>query len=124
MCLIVSAGAKDFINGQPASLEDCQDDHIFPKSDFKNEPLVNCILNRTLISSESNKIKGRKWPSVYLPLFLENHGGEEQCLRQTLHSHLISEEAQKAMERDDFQGFVECRRRTFLNEMVKRVRGD
>lgn len=120
MCLIVLAGAKDFINGQPAVLKDCQDDHIFPKSEFKSDSRVNCILNRTLISS--NQIKGSKRPSVYLPLFLKEHGGEEQRLRQTLHSHLISEEAQQAMGRDDFQAFIDCRQRTFLSEIVKRVR--
>lgn len=119
MCLIVSAGAKDFINGQPAALKDCQDDHIFPKSEYKKYPQVNCILNRTLISS--NQIKGSKKPSAYLPLFLEGHGGEEPRLRQTLQSHLISEEAQQAMECDDFSAFIESRRKTLLTEMNKRV---
>nr|MBC7245343.1 DUF262 domain-containing protein [Chloroflexota bacterium] len=121
MCLIVLAGGRDFINGQPAVLKTCQDDHIFPRSEYKSEAQVNCILNRTLISS--NQIKGNKKPSVYLPLFLKEHGGDKERLRQTLQSHLISEEAQQAMERDDFQTFIECRRRTFLNEIVNRVRG-
>lgn len=121
MCLIVVAGARDFINGQPATLKDCQDDHIFPKSEYKNESQVNCILNRTLISS--NPIKGSKKPSVYLPLFLKEHGEDKEHLRQTLQSHLISEEAQQAMEEDDFQAFIESRRRTLLNEIARRVGG-
>lgn len=124
ICLIVRAGARDFINGQPASLKECQDDHIFPKSRFKSEPQINCILNRTLISSESNKIKSDKRPSTFLPLFLEKHGGNPERLRATLESHLISEEAQKAMEADDFHGFIESRKRSFLGEIAKHVRGE
>lgn len=120
ICLIVRAGARDFINGQPASLKECQDDHIFPKSRFKTEPQINCILNRTLISS--NQIKGDKKPSVYLPLLLEKHGGNQERLRATLQSHLISEEAQRAMEGDDFRGFLEARRHAFLSEIAKHVR--
>lgn len=121
MCLIARAGARDFISGQPASLKECQDDHIFPKSKFKTEPQINCILNRTLISS--NQIKGDKKPSVYLPLLLEKHGGSQERLRATLQSHLISEEAQRAMEADDFRGFIEARRRALLGEIAKHVRG-
>lgn len=124
MCLIVIAGAKDFINGQPASLKDCQDDHIFPKAEYRHEPRVNCILNRTLISSQSNRIKSSRKPSQYLPLFLQEHGGEQQRLVLTLRSHLISEEAQQALERDDFQTFIQHRKRTMLKEILKRVQGD
>ncbi|MGB4705291.1 MAG: DUF262 domain-containing protein [Candidatus Saccharicenans sp.] len=122
MCLVALAGARDFINGQAASLKDCQDDHIFPKSEFKNEPQVNCILNRTLISS--NQIKGSKKPSVYLPIFLKEHGGDKKRLRMTLQSHLISEEAQQAMEKDDFRAFIKARERTFLKEVANRVSGN
>lgn len=121
ICLIVRAGARDFINGQPASLKECQDDHIFPRSKFKTEPQVNCILNRTLISS--NQIKSDKKPSEYLPLLLEKHGKDPERLRKTLQSHLISEEAQRAMEKDDFRGFIELRKRAFLSEIAKHVRG-
>lgn len=121
MCLIARAGAKDFINGQPATLKDCQDDHIFPKSEYRKEPWVDSILNRTLISS--NQIKGSKKPSVYLPLFLKGHGGDRERLRATLQSHLISEEGQKAMEAEDFGAFIEARRITFLSEVAKHVMG-
>ncbi len=122
MCLIVLAGARDFINGQPPSLKDCQDDHIFPRSRYKSERGVDCIINRTLISS--NQIKGNKKPSEYLPLFLESHGGGMERLRQTLRSHLISEEAYQAMLRDDFRVFLASRQRTILEEMYRRVRGE
>jgi len=124
MCLIVKAGAKDFINGQAAVLAECQDDHIFPKAKYQHEPLVNSILNRTLISSTSNQIKSNKRPSEYLPLFLEKHGGDKERLQGTLNSHLIPEEAQRAMERDDFSAFIQARERAFQEEIARRVRGD
>jgi len=124
MCLIVKTGAKDFINGQAAVLAECQDDHIFPRARYRHEPLVNSILNRTLISSTSNQIKSDRRPSEYLPMFLEQHGGNTDRLRDTLNSHLISEEAQQAMERDNFSAFLQARKQTFQQEIARRVRGD
>jgi len=121
MCLIVLTGAKDFINGQAANLMECEDDHIFPKSEFRNKQ-VNSILNRTLISANSNRVKGNKKPSEYLPLFLQGHGNEEGRLLQTLQSHLISREAYEAMKSDDFDRFIRCRRQAFLQELQKRLR--
>jgi hypothetical protein len=124
MCLIVLAGAKDFINGQAAVLAECQDDHIFPKAKYQHESLVNSILNRTLISSTSNQIKSNKHPSEYLRLLLEKHERDEERLRSTLNSHLISDEAQRAMERDDFPAFIEARKLTLQEEITRRVKGD
>jgi len=124
MCLVVRAGAKDFINGQAAVLAACQDDHIFPKAKYQHEALVNSILNRTLISSTSNQIKSNRHPSEYLPLLLGKHEGNEQRLRSTLNSHLISEEAQRAMEHDDFPAFIEARKLALQKEIARRVKGD
>src|SRR6266571_3129526 len=116
MCLVVLEGARDFINGQPAVLKNCQDDHIFPRSKFGGkERNVNAILNRTLISS--NQIKSDKRPSEFLPVILKEHGGDSNRLRQTLSSHLISETAHHAMERDDFDGFVAARRAMFQDHI-------
>jgi len=124
MCLIVRAGAKDFINGQAATLTECQDDHIFPRTKYQHETLVNSILNRTLISSTSNQIKSNKRPSEYLPLFLQQHGGNKERLQATLNSHFIPEEAQKAMEHDDFSAFIAARKLAFQKEIAQRVKGD
>lgn len=124
MCLIVCAGAKDFINGQAAVLAECQDDHIFPKAKYHQQAKVNSILNRTLISSTSNQIKGHKMPSDYLGLFLEKHGGDEMRLQATLNSHLISEGAREAMERNDFDAFVKARQAALQREIARRVKGD
>lgn len=121
ICLIVKAGAKDFITGQSVSLAECHDDHIFPKSVFEDSR-INCVLNRTLISSDSNQVKSNKKPSEYLRSFLEKNAGDKERLCEILRSHLISEEAQKAMENDDFDSFIRLRKDTFLNEIEKHIR--
>ncbi|MGB9898221.1 GmrSD restriction endonuclease domain-containing protein [Thermanaerothrix sp.] len=124
MSLIVLAGAKDFINGQTANLKECHDDHIFPKSIYKNHPDVDSILNRTLISKTSNERKSNKKPSEYLPIFLEAHGNDPERLRRTLESHLISEEALQAMKQDNFEAFLEARKKIFFSEIKKRIQGE
>jgi len=123
MCLIVKAGARDFSTGQPAKFSTCDDDHIFPKSKYKQQKYVDSILNRTLISSSSNKCKASKQPSEYLKLFLEKHGGDIQRLQETLDSHLITEQSRQAMENDDFDAFIEARKQAFLHEINRYVRG-
>lgn len=123
MCLIVQTGARDFINGQAAPLLECQDDHIFPKSIFGREKSVNSILNRTLISASSNQIKGKSRPSEYISKFLRMHGNEVDRFLKTLNSHLIPEEAIRAMERDDFSNFIELRKAAIKKEIIRRVKG-
>jgi len=113
--MVVLKGARDFINRQVANLMKCQDDHIFPRDVFGKHPYIDCILNRTLIST--NQVKGAKRPSEYLPLVLREHGGDEAKVKQTLETHLISEAAYEAMWRDDFDSFLEERKKSFLEEI-------
>lgn len=121
ICLVVLEGARDFIDGQPANLNECQDDHIFPQSKFSKQGNVNVILNRTLISS--NQVKGDKKPSEFLPLILKKHGGDPSRLQHTLNTHLISEKARKAMEEDDFEAFVEARHQLFRARIQQKLSG-
>lgn len=125
MCLIALRGAKDFCNGQPADLHKCDDDHIFPRSKYKGYEIVNAIVNRTLISPESNRdIKRAKKPADYLPIFLAKHGGSEVRLRQTLGSHFITEEGLKAMRSGadgDIKAFIRARQETLITEIQKRT---
>ena len=122
MCLIVRAGARDFSTGQPAEFSTCDDDHIFPKSKYKQQRYVDSVLNHTIISSSSNKCKASKLPSEYLKQFLEKHGGDVQRLQETLDSHLITEQARQAMENDNFDAFIEARKRTLLEEINRHVK--
>jgi len=124
MSLIVRAGARDFLDGQPAVLSECQDDHVFPKSKFHDQRFIHSILNRTLISSRSNQVKLNKRPSEYLSELLAKHGGDQERLRATLRSHLIFDDAVAAMERDDFDAFLEARNKAIWAEINRHVRGE
>lgn len=116
MCLIVRSGARDFISGVPASLSECHDDHIFPKSKYlKIKNNVNSILNRTLISEKSNIMKSDKIPSIFIPLFIDQHGKDIERFLQTLNSHLIPPEALQALLNDNFDDFIKLRQQSFQN---------
>ena len=71
--LIVLNGALDFKTGQPPQFykEKVQDDHIFPKSKYK----VNSVINRTLIST--NAAKGDLDPSKYFNERIKDYGKEK-----------------------------------------------
>ncbi|GIX46088.1 MAG: hypothetical protein KatS3mg131_0299 [Candidatus Tectimicrobiota bacterium] len=114
MCLIARQGARDFLTGQPADLHTCQDDHIFPRRYG-----AETILNRTLISKETNNRKRDKSPSAFLRECLAGHGNDESRLRATLRSHFIREDAYQAMQRDDLQDFLACRQRALTAAVGK-----
>ena len=121
MCLVVLRGAKDFCTGQMVPLNECQDDHIFPKSKYKTHKRVNSLLNRTLIFGNCNKRKTDKLPSEFLPMFLESHGGDAQRLRETLLSHFIPDEARETLERDDLDAFMLAREKEFVADIKRRI---
>jgi hypothetical protein len=70
-CLLAMRNARDWKRGESIQLQELQDHHIFPKAYLKRKGLtekvpVNTILNRTLISDETNgKIKD-KAPAEYI----------------------------------------------------------
>jgi len=114
MGLVVHKGARDFLTGQPAKLSECQDDHIFPRSEYEDDFPVDKFLNRTLISIDTNGPKG-KWaekPSIFMQRCLKNHLNDEKKLMETLESHLISRQAYEFLKIDDFNGFITERERT------------
>ena len=70
-CLLAIRGARDWRRGGNIQLQDLQDHHIFPQDYLKSHGLekrvlVKSIVNRTLISDETNgKIKNKS-PADYL----------------------------------------------------------
>ena len=112
--LIVLKGALDFKTGQPPQFdrEKVQDDHIFPKSIYKE----NRILNRTLISTNSSK--GSKKPSQYFSELLKQHGKDK--LIKILESHLIPAEALPDLLNDKLDTFMEKRKKAIIEEIRKR----
>jgi hypothetical protein len=122
ICLITLADVKDFHTGQKPALTSYEDDHLFPKSKFKDNLQVDYVMNRTLIDKTTNslKVKGAKKPSEYLELFAKNLGSED-ALKEILETHLIDNKAYEAMKRDNLEDFIEARRAVILDEVKARL---
>lgn len=109
-CLLAIRGARDWRRGEAIQLQDLEDHHIFPKDYLKKHGInkkvaVNSIINRTLISDETNgKIKNSA-PADYLASKTIFSNGPTQDL---LSPHFIDASAIKAMRAasDDLKGDV------------------
>lgn len=114
--LIVLEGALDFETGQPPqfSVDKINDDHIFPKSVYKE----NRILNRTLIST--NKRKSDKLPSVYFTERQRQHGKDN--LKEILRSHLIPEHALESLLNKDLTAFMDSRKASIIEKISQRMK--
>lgn len=125
LSLIVLNGAKDFITGQPPEYNRLNDHHIFPKGQIENIELdkkenINSVLNRTLISEDSNlKGKTKKLPREYLKE-IEKNIGKEQLLKN-LQSHFINERCYEHMLDNNFKDFIKERSKLINAEIIKRV---
>jgi len=122
MCLVALQGARDFLTGQSADLNRCQDDHIFARAAFGKHHAVNSIFNRTLISTKTNQQKRDKKPSEFLKVCLRHHGNDDTRLNETLQSHFISTDGRDAMSRDDFDAFLTARGKAFTAEVERRLK--
>jgi hypothetical protein len=113
--MIVLRGSLDFKTGQPPQFgkEKIQDDHIFPKSVYHMDQIVN----RTLIST--NAQKSDKKPSEYFKQRLDEHGKKK--LEEILESHIIPADALDYLLNDDLPNFLEKRKQTILGELRERL---
>ena len=72
LCLVALKGARDFFTGDTIELHQLDDHHIFPVSFLKShglpKDLRNSILNRTLISSDTNRRLNRCQETLYVYL--------------------------------------------------------
>lgn len=118
--IIFKNKATDFRSGRAMSLsanhgENIDVHHIFPKKycehkGFKSE-ICDSILNKTPISSETNKIIGQKAPSIYIKEF-ENQGNGFLQINDSFASHFIDAELCRA---DDFDAFIVDRAKKFFD---------
>lgn len=129
LAAVVRHGARDFHRVErldPKLLEEERIDvhHVFPRR-FLGERyparLVNSVLNQTLINARTNRSIGPRAPSQYLDVI--EKGLKTGRLVEVLRSHLISEEAETTMRRDDFEGFLRAREATIAAEIEKLTRG-
>lgn len=101
-CILALNGAEDWKFGEAIALHDLNDHHIFPQSYLqkrglegkKNQAARNTILNRTLISEETNQIIKAKAPAKYLhsdEVFPSGYKGQVE-------PHFVTDSALTAME--------------------------
>ena len=111
MCLVVRAGAYDYLSGQPPQFvaSKVEDDHIFPKSRYFDDS----VLNRTLISS--NQQKSAQDPGVFFAA-LENINGRQKTL-SILMTHFITEAGFEALLKNDTRAFLDARRGRLQSEL-------
>lgn len=70
-CLLALQGARDWRRGENIQLQVLQDHHIFPRAYLSRHSVtkrsaVNTVVNRTLISDETNQKIGGRAPAEYL----------------------------------------------------------
>ncbi|KYH33087.1 GmrSD restriction endonuclease domain-containing protein [Neomoorella mulderi] len=118
--LVAIQGAKDFQADDAIEFHALDDHHIFPraflasvkdaegKSKYQN-PDINTVLNRTLISQATNRRISRMKPSDYLAKLVPLERKQE-----IMATHLIDEAALMAMERDDYEGFLQAREKRIM----------
>lgn len=123
LCLVALKGAKDFYSGDAIALHELDDHHIFPKSHLRDwgyqQDERNTILNRTLISRQTNReFIHSDPPSAYVREMERLHGVEGT--KRILATHLIDEQAYSAMTRDDYEAFLDARENTIMAEIAAR----
>ncbi|MGO9233030.1 MAG: DUF262 domain-containing protein [Methylocella sp.] len=123
--LLIQSGAREFLTDEPISFRTYEEEkidihHIFPQDWCKRNEIerkrMDCIINKTAISSGTNRSIGGVAPSKYL-LSLEKRGQiAASKMVDILSTHLISCEALRA---DNFEAFFEARRRDLLDLIGK-----
>ncbi len=120
--LLIIQGARDWVNGNVPQFDDLDDHHIIPVSKATElgvgGGLIHSILNRTPLSSETNRrIIGNRLPNEYLPELIKQNG--KDTVHSILESHFISPAAFNVLlcnpfTEDDYEEFIAERQRTFL----------
>ncbi len=108
-------GCKDFVTGKPTQVmtffqDEIDIHHVFPQSWCKNNGIpnddFNSIINKTPLSSKTNRAIGGAAPSVYLKRIEEKYEFSSEELDEILRTHLIEPEH---LRNDDFYAFFNAR---------------
>ncbi len=128
--LLMRDGGIDFRTGEPIDFKTYFDDnidihHIFPQAWCKQQKIpqnsstginYNSIINKTPLSSRTNRTIGKNAPSTYLKQIERLAGIDEGRLDEILKSHLIEP---KYLRSDDFEGFFNAR----MEAILQRIEG-
>ena len=129
--LLMKSGAMDFLTGERIEVanyfsENFDIHHIFPRHWCENKarPRIsrvryNTIVNKSAISSRTNRKIGGNAPSVYCAMLDKDTSNAGVALDDILKSHKISSEWLRA---DDFDGFYATRKAALL-DMIESAMG-
>ena len=134
--LLFINSAKDFYNNDKIkfSVENLDDHHIFPKGFLQDKEVelnYDIVLNRTLISSKTNKNISKKAPANYLKEMIKIHGNKEKVM-EILKDHFIDEEmveilmlttdnSSKEEIENSFSSFINLRQNLIKKEIEKKL---
>lgn len=122
--ILMREGGADFLSGQPITFTTFADEkidihHFFPQKWCKDEQIprsrYDCIINKTGLSARTNRIIGKKAPSVYLGQLQKDADMSKTELDAVLKTHVIAPSRIRA---DDFDGFFEARRVALLERIA------
>jgi hypothetical protein len=119
--LLMQRGGREFLTDVPISYQTYEEEkidihYIFPQRWCRGKEIerkrMDCIVNKTAISSRTNRIIGGDAPSKYL-LALEKRGQiNTATMDEIMATHLIAAEALRA---DNFDAFFEARRQALMD---------
>ncbi|MYK61931.1 MAG: DUF262 domain-containing protein [Chloroflexi bacterium] len=122
--LLLRAGARDWLTGEESSIQSYFDEsidihHIFPQkwcNDHSVEPArCDSIINKTPLTSHTNRSIGGKAPSDYLARIVSN-GVPRDALDDNLRSHFVEP---RHIWSDNFEAFFDSRRDALLDNITK-----
>lgn len=123
--LLMADQVRDWLSGTRIDLEtyfshSIDIHHIFPVGWCEKNGIsrgdYNCIINKTPLSSRTNRIVGGDAPSKYLPRIQRNAGVNDKDFQDILRSHALSPDYLYA---DDFVGFFNDRKERLLQKIEK-----
>ncbi len=121
MNLIALNHARDFLQVDAIEFHNLEDHHIFPQAFLrrqgfgnKDKSKINTILNRTLITDETNRKISATSPREYLKWI---PGDVEEVLRP----HFIDSECIEAMKENNYERFLKRRNELILNRIKELI---
>lgn len=122
--LLMRNGVRDFRTGEGIEISTYFDEsidihHIFPKAWYTKQPEIDprradSIVNKTPLSSKTNRIISSNPPSVYLGRLQSNANIDSQRMDEILCSHAIDP---GALRDDDFERFFKARQNALLDRI-------
>lgn len=126
--LLMREGCRDFMSGVPIDLQIYNSDsidihHIFPRAYCRRQGIsrdyYNSIINKSPLSSMTNRSIGGNAPSEYLKFLEEEKNIGREALDKILETHLIDVDSIRS---NDFETFFE-KRKEALYKIILNVMG-